>query len=97
LILELDLTFEARHFKLIYFDGFTTKLINISNSIGTIFIIDGNTLSFVYENACSEDSTLSGKQLKIDLNITIEGCDNKQFEDGDCFDFMDEEAYDFEG
>jgi hypothetical protein len=76
---------------------FLNELNNISNSIGTIFIIDGNTISFVYENMCSVDGGLMGKQLKIDLNVTIESCNLKQFEDGDCFDFMDDVAYDFEG
>lgn len=76
---------------------FLTELFNISNSIGAIFIIDGNIVSFVDQSTCTDGISLSGKQLKIDLNISIVGCDNKQFEDNECFDFMDGIDFEFEG
>jgi hypothetical protein len=76
---------------------FINELNNISNSIGTIFIINGNTILFVDDSICDSGNQLLNKNLKIDLNLTIEDCGSKQFEDGDCFGFMDDIDFEFEG
>lgn len=76
---------------------FLNELINISNSIGAIFIINGDIISFVDNFDCSGVGNLYGKELNINLNIIVEGCDIKQFEDNICFGFMDNIGYEFEG
>jgi flagellar biosynthesis chaperone FliJ len=66
------------------------ELNNIANSTNLIFINNGNTSSFISNN------DISGTQLKIDINVTVETCEPKKFEDNDCFLFMDGDLYIFE-
>jgi len=75
---------------------FLNELNNIANAIGSIFIINGNLVSFVGKVGCDNSEVLSGKNLNIDLNISVEVCDIKKFEDYDCFGFMDGIDYEFE-
>ena len=74
---------------------YLTELNNIANSSNLIFINNNGVASFVNTFGCDEDG-LSGASLKIDLFITVETCEPKQFEDDDCFFFMDGDEYTFE-
>ena len=71
------------------------QLNNIANSSNLIFINNNGVASFVNTYGCDEDG-LSGASLKIDLLVTVETCEPKQFEDDDCFFFMDGDEYTFE-
>ena len=74
---------------------YLNELNNIANSLGLIFINNGTTASFVNSKDC-DDKGLSGKSFKIDLSLTLETCEKKNFEDNDCFTFMDDDIYEFE-
>ena len=50
------------------------ELNSIANSIGVIFIINENTVSFVNVYNCG-DMGLKGQNLIIDLNISVGVCD----------------------
>lgn len=74
---------------------YLTQLNNIANSSNLIFINNNGVASFVNTYGCDEDG-LSGASLKIDLLVTVETCEPKQFEDDDCFFFMDGDEFTFE-
>jgi len=74
---------------------YLNELNNIANALGLIFINNGNTSSFVDVYGC-DDKGLSGKSFKINLDLTVETCEKKKFEDNDCFTFMDDDIYEFE-
>lgn len=74
---------------------YLNELNNIANSVGLIFINNNGNVSFIGDAGCGFDS-LSGKSFKIDLNLSLETCEQKQFQDDDCFDFMDGDSFQFE-
>lgn len=74
---------------------YLSQLNNIANTSNLIFINNNGIASFVNTYGCDEEG-LSGASLKIDLVVTVETCNPKQFEDDDCFFFMDGDEYTFE-
>jgi len=75
---------------------YITELSVIAATLGLGFMYDGTNVSFINYYGCGVDENLDGTPLKIDLNLNIEKCDNKNFEDGDCFIFMDDDLFQFE-
>jgi hypothetical protein len=74
---------------------YLNELNNIANTLGLIFINNGTTASFVDVFGC-DGIRLDNKNFKIDLNLIVETCEKKKFEDGDCFIFMDDDIFQFE-
>lgn len=74
---------------------YLNELAYIANTLGLVFIYDGVNASFVNNYGCGDDD-LYGDSFKIDLSLNIKTCDNKNFEDGDCFIFMDDDIFQFE-
>jgi hypothetical protein len=71
---------------------YLSELNNFANSNNLIFINNGNTSSFIDNSGTS----FLGVELKINLIVTIQTCEPKKYEDGDCFLFMNGDLYIFE-
>lgn len=74
---------------------YLNELNTIANELNLIFINNGTTASFINEFGC-DGNNLNGKSFKINLDLTVETCESKNFEDGECFDFMDGDVFQFE-
>jgi hypothetical protein len=74
---------------------YLNELNTIANELNLIFINNGTTASFINEFGC-DGNNLNGTSFKINLDLTVETCESKNFEDGECFGFMDGDVFQFE-
>lgn len=74
---------------------YQNELINVANTLGLDYEINGSEFKLIQNNVC--DTNYINKELRINLGLVVScaSIEQKQFQNGDPFDFQDGTPYQF--